>query len=856
MNPKGTSLHIGLNAVDPTHYSNWNGELNACENDAAFYKTIAEKSGFEKIRTLLTEDATSKNLFQFFDNAAKELNEGDILFVSYSGHGGSIPDLNRDEKDGMDETWCLYDRQVLDDELYENYAKFKKGVRILVVSDSCYSGSVTRASPTRSEVGPEDKQNYIRSRQAPAAVLLKTYTTNKAEYDGIGTRSAGEGTEIDAYVLLLAACQDDEEALEVWDHGLFTAKVIKVLEGKVNSYNNLFELIKKDFTIRQKPNLFRYGNAKYDFMTQSPFSINGAASIQIDVVSGKKSGKKKTKMIVELGKSANIHKFPNANSRNWKSRGQSAETPGKKESEFVTIDTITDEKKEWDTAYQTFLDTPDAKFVEPDFGSPYLEAREASRGETKNDYLSNWPQPDASVTEFIWHLDDDHSQLRRASDFVESKLAANAKVRIGHIDTGYLPDHPSTPRNLLKDLGVSFVGDEFGTNKGIDKLNSGFPAEQDGHGCATLALLAGNNITIEQSYSSYAGFFGAIPFAEVIPIRICETVFNLFNANDVADGIDYAVDYGCEVVTMSMAGYPTRRLAHAINNAYEKGVTVVTATGNNWKSGIQKFAPKAILYPARFQRVIAATGACYNEEPYDLDANAWFRSRMDGGETMQGNWGPESAMKKAIAAYTPNVAWATSSKAFRFYRSGGGTSSATPQVAAAAALWIAYNRSKIEAAGIDKSWKKVEALRWALFNTADKSYPAYQKYYGNGIVRAFDALDAFDFSKVGSLSPSKPAKVGITGFVDFLSGWFRGRGVGVAPIDASKEDGLKEMLSVEMIQLINRDPKLMQYAEVMDLEGEEGENFFKNDSVRKSFAKKLSTSEYASNFLKGALANI
>jgi hypothetical protein len=40
--PKGSSLHIGLNRVDPTHYVGWKGELVACENDARDMETIAK----------------------------------------------------------------------------------------------------------------------------------------------------------------------------------------------------------------------------------------------------------------------------------------------------------------------------------------------------------------------------------------------------------------------------------------------------------------------------------------------------------------------------------------------------------------------------------------------------------------------------------------------------------------------------------------------------------------------------------------------------------------------------------------------------------------------------------------------
>ena len=69
--------------------------------------------------------------------------------MSYSGHGGQIQDENADEADGLDETWVLYDRQVIDDELYQRWASFAEGVRIVVLSDSCHSGSVVKAQLTQ-----------------------------------------------------------------------------------------------------------------------------------------------------------------------------------------------------------------------------------------------------------------------------------------------------------------------------------------------------------------------------------------------------------------------------------------------------------------------------------------------------------------------------------------------------------------------------------------------------------------------------------------------------------------------------------------------------------------------------------
>jgi subtilisin family serine protease len=817
MTPQSYSLHIGLNAVDPAGYDGWNGELHACENDADVFKTFATNASFQSVHSLLTKEATSKNVLKQLDDAAATLKAGDLFLLSYSGHGGSIIDTNKDEKDGFDETWCLYDRQLIDDELFERFSKFKAGVRILIFSDSCHSGTVSRNAVVPNAV--VEPTTYMRSRLAPMNVLIRTYNKNKAEYDAIQSKvKVSKPEDIAAYVVLFGACQDDEEAMEVWGNGMFTAKVKEVMNGKIKNYSSLFTAIKKGFSTQQHPNLYHYGNKEYNFISQAPFFVYKAAkAVATDSV--------EDEIII--------------------SHGNTRALSGDDKPQVVPVS-----GNAWDKAYDAYLEDPAIEFAEPNVKSPYLKPMPSrAAGDHKNEYMKNWPPPESSPNEFIWHLDDTHSQLRKAHDAVIAKHGAAATVRIGHIDTGYIPTHPSTPAHLLTDLGVSFVKKEFGQNKGIDKLDTGFPAEQDGHGCATLALLAGKEISDKDSYAGYNGLFGAVPFAEVVPIRICDTVYNLFNANDVADGIDYAVDNGCEVITMSMAGYPTRRVAEAINRAYDHGVIIVTAAGNNFKNGIARLTPKAVLYPARFERVIAATGACYNHEPYDLDINEWYRSRTAGGELMQGNWGPSSAMQKAVAAYTPNVAWASQDPEFKFLRSGGGTSSATPQVAATAALWLAYNRDNLS--GIKGSWKVVEAARNAIFSTASKAYPAYRKYYGNGIIRAFDALTAFDFSQVDSLQASAKAKVSFAGLGDFVSGWFRSRGT-----SNPKDEVLKEMVSLELLQLIHKDPDLMPYAEELDLEKDETASFFATTDTRKAFAEKVIQSAYASEFLKGVMKGI
>lgn len=66
---------------------------------------------------------------------------------------------------------------------------------------------------------------------------------------------------------------------------------------------------------------------------------------------------------------------------------------------------------------------------------------------------------------------------------------------------------------------------------------------------------------------------------------------------------------------------------------------------------------------------------------------------------------------------------------------GGGTSVATPQIAAAAALWIQKHKAKWEA--YSEGWMRVEAVRQALFDSAEALDP---RHFGRGILRADDAL--------------------------------------------------------------------------------------------------------------------
>lgn len=280
--PKGNSLHIGLNRVDPGHYAGWSGPLNACEADAEDMQQIADRVGYDS-QVLLTDRATRSAVIEGIENAAGRLKSGDIFFLSYSGHGGQIPDASGDEADLEDETWCLYDGELIDDELWEQWAGFKEGVRILVLSDSCHSGTVVRVAydelAARGMVGrvvtraEGDTQPAFRA--MPDDVAFRTYRANRAFYKDITKPLPKKPSPVKATVCLISGCQDNQLSLDGTFNGLFTGTLLRVWnDGSfAGDYREFHNSIVRLMPPTQSPNYFIVGQPNPAFEDQKPFKI-------------------------------------------------------------------------------------------------------------------------------------------------------------------------------------------------------------------------------------------------------------------------------------------------------------------------------------------------------------------------------------------------------------------------------------------------------------------------------------------------------------------------------------------------------------------------------------------------------
>jgi hypothetical protein len=267
----GLSVHIGVNVVDPDHYGGWSGPLNCCEADADVMHEIAEAQGFQA-KVLKTAEATRDAVADTVRSAAEKLESGDFFLLTYAGHGGQVTDVDGDEEDGKDETWCLYDGQFLDDELAILWSHFKEGVRVLLISDSCHSGSVSKGeAKRRDDEGPVEGTPRAMPRDAAIAAMRK----NRAFYESLQLNLPSPRPKIRATVRLLSGCQDDQLSYEHEGNGMFTKALKKSwADGSFEgNYADLHKAIIGSMWEKQRPNHLVIGspNAAYD--SQKPFAL-------------------------------------------------------------------------------------------------------------------------------------------------------------------------------------------------------------------------------------------------------------------------------------------------------------------------------------------------------------------------------------------------------------------------------------------------------------------------------------------------------------------------------------------------------------------------------------------------------
>jgi hypothetical protein len=127
-------------------------DLYGCVNDAyAWAELLVDHYDFPRsnVKIITNSEATRQNVLNGIKDLLTGASPDDVLVFANASHGSYVYDTSGDEEQ-FDEIICPYNTkegEIKDDELREFFSGLATGVKLTVISDSCFSGTVTRRIP-------------------------------------------------------------------------------------------------------------------------------------------------------------------------------------------------------------------------------------------------------------------------------------------------------------------------------------------------------------------------------------------------------------------------------------------------------------------------------------------------------------------------------------------------------------------------------------------------------------------------------------------------------------------------------------------------------------------------------------
>lgn len=313
--------------------------------------------------------------------------------------------------------------------------------------------------------------------------------------------------------------------------------------------------------------------------------------------------------------------------------------------------------------------------------------------------------PNDPLYTYQWHLYNPvHKGINMQSAW---DISQGSGVTVAIIDTGVAYENYERYKQAPDLANTCFAA-------GYDFVNNdAHPNDDHYHG----THVAG---TVAQSTNNSIGVAGVAFGSCLMPIKVLDRTGG-GTYDQVADGIRFAADNGAKVINLSLGGRGfSQTLKNAVAYAYNKGVTIIAAAGNDGKN--------ILLYPAAYDEYVIAVGATRYDELLSGYSN--FGPSLDlvapGGDTsvdQNGDRYPDGVLQNT---FNPNT---RDTGDFDYWLLQG-TSMAAPHVSGVAALLI----SKAVATN-------PQDVRAALESTAkDLGAVGRDDIYGWGLVDAAAAL--------------------------------------------------------------------------------------------------------------------
>ncbi len=313
--------------------------------------------------------------------------------------------------------------------------------------------------------------------------------------------------------------------------------------------------------------------------------------------------------------------------------------------------------------------------------------------------------PNDTFYSFQWHLDNPvygGINMEAAWDIQRG----DPNVIIAVLDTGVAYEDYEIYRQA-PDLADTF----FVT--GYDFVNDDtHPNDDQGHGTHVTG-------TIAQSSNNDMGVAGIAFGCSIMPVKVMGRI-GVGNHFDIAKGIYFAANNSAKVINMSFGSdADSNTLRNAIAFAYEQGVTIVCAAGNEFLDD------NAVTYPAAYDDYCIAVGATRYDETraYYSNTGSYIDIVAPGGDVLvdqNGDGYPDGVLQQTFSLELDSFS-------YWFFQ---GTSMASPHVSGAAALIISDGQDD------------PDKVREALETTAKDIGPAgWDPEYGWGLLDVWSALN-------------------------------------------------------------------------------------------------------------------
>ncbi len=255
------------------------------------------------------------------------------------------------------------------------------------------------------------------------------------------------------------------------------------------------------------------------------------------------------------------------------------------------------------------------------------------------------------------------------------------KVIVAVIDSGFDIDHPEFyyedgTSKISENSSYIYTQNHTKTTIEVGKDFVKIGEDQDSHGTMCAGLL-GASVNSQ-------GMLGIAPNVELLLIRIDKHVLSM------AEAFKYAADHGAKVISTSLGVYPNNNgqssgdlhfpanfdlkgaLQPNIDYAFNKGVTIVAATGNDLSTKVS--------YPAGCDNVIGAGGLDNGSATNIWTSSSWGGSNYNGNEKYVDVFAPSEGIIAPGYDYSKNQ--------HTYWTNAEGTSFASPIIAGAIALYF------------------------------------------------------------------------------------------------------------------------------------------------------------------------